>query len=85
MYDMDAEMTRPGDDAKRLYLEKNWELVRDNVEFTRELDEADFKAMEVLQWLPKQNDLPTTVGYYNEQARKFLIEGKPKAAKLLLE
>ena len=40
-----------GATAKRDYLQSNWQLVRDNVEFTREVSAEDFKAMEVLRWL----------------------------------
>lgn len=45
----------------------------------------DERAMEVLRWPQKQGDVPTTLGYYVELARKFMIEGKPKAAQFLLE
>ena len=40
-----------GLDNKKMYLERDWNLVRDNVEFTREIDAEDFKKMEVLRWL----------------------------------
>ena len=59
--------------------------IRDNVEFTAEVSEEDFKKMELLRWLQKQKDFATTLGYYNELARKFLFEEKPKAAIHLLE
>ena len=77
--------TDSGIDGKREFLERNWDIVRDNVEFTREVSPEDFKAMEVLRWLQKQNDFPTTLGYYVELARKFLSEAKPKAARFLLD
>ena len=73
-----------GCDGKRVYHERELELVRDHVEFTREVTEEDLRSMEVLRWLQKQNDFPTTLGYYVELARKFLIEGRLKAAKFLL-
>lgn len=73
-----------GLDSKRAYLERDWNLVRDNVEFTRNVDPEDFKSMEVLRWLQKQDDFPTTLANYCELARKFLIEAKPSAASLLL-
>jgi len=40
--------------------------------------------MELLRWLQKQDDFPSTLGYYCELARKFLIVGKPEAARTLL-
>lgn len=39
--------------AKESYLERNWDLVRDNVEFTREVDSDDLQSMEILRWLQK--------------------------------
>ena len=48
------------------------------------MDAEDEKAMEVLRCPQKQSDFPVTIGYYVELARKFLLEGKPKAAKFLL-
>ena len=76
---------RSGSDAKAVYLNKQLDLVRDNVEFTREMSPEDEIAMEVLKWPQKQGDVPTTLGYYVELARKFMIEAKPKAAQYLLE
>jgi len=40
--------------------------------------------MQLLRWLQKQKELADTLGLYCELARKFLIEGKPTAAKFLL-
>jgi len=37
-----------------------------------------------MRWLRSQNDLPSTLGFYCELARKFLMEGKAEAAKMLL-
>lgn len=45
------------------------------------IGDEDIKSMELLRWLHKQNDFPSTLGYYCELARKFLLEGKPEAAK----
>ena len=59
-------------------------LVSQNVEFTRTILEEDYHTMDMLRWLPKKEDLPTTIGLYCELARKFLAEEKPKAAQFLL-
>lgn len=72
-------------DAKQVFHEQELKvLIRDYVEFTREIEPEDFKSMEALRWLQKQNDFSTTMGYYVELARKFLIEGRLKAARFLL-
>jgi hypothetical protein len=47
------ESKTSGIDGKKEYLERNWHIVRDNVEFTREWSSEDAKAMEVLRWLQK--------------------------------
>ena len=47
------ESTASGIDGKKEFLERNWHIVRDNVEFTREVSPEDFKSMEVLRWLQK--------------------------------
>lgn len=51
--DLPYDGTFKGDglDSKRAYLERDWNLVRDNVEFTKDVDPEDFKSMEVLRWL----------------------------------
>ena len=54
------------------------------MEFTRTILEEDYHTMDMLRWLPKKEDLPTTIGLYCELARKFLAEEKPKAAQFLL-
>ena len=72
--------------GKERFLNKNWQFQRDNIEFTKDWAKSneDTDQMNVLKWLQSKNQrngfnkeaFTMTLCYYNELARKFLLEGK---------
>lgn len=69
--------------AKEIFLKKNWQFQRNNIEFTRTWSASteEREQMDVLRWLQTQSlksraAFANMLAQYNELARKFLLEGK---------
>lgn len=61
----------------------------DAIEFIQDISEEDHKNMEQLNWLKQkfigEDSLVQMLKFYNELARKLLLEGKYQSAGVLLE
>lgn len=88
----DVYLKNGGADRGQALFEKgNWQLLRDNINFEKDvLNNEEGRQMEVLKWLHVKNDgqrgkMEDLLGFYNELARKMMLEGRFQSASYLLD
>jgi hypothetical protein len=74
--------------GKEKYLDYNWKMDRDLIDARSGISDADWKEMEVLNWLHSTTEgeegLDVLMAFFNELGRKFLLECKWQSCQTLL-